>query len=244
MRLHLGLHSKLPMICGFSLVLALVLWLSGVGSAHRPLFSGTDASNPDSAMRFPDPSVSHVIYYELTVEAPYRWFVFENEKLREVAIQLGVPAGEPGEGIDPVMLLFGPGFTDLPDWLPFVPAQGVGEGAIEIPRADKPRHFDEPITGTKSWILVDTHVPLPSSGTYYGVVYDRNGQEGKVWVSVGQREGFGWRDVFRLPGWIRNVRQFHQVSGWPRWVWIGASGILGVAAIALGWVVRRWRRRA
>lgn len=237
---RLRLRTKLTMMCAFVLVFTLTLLLPEAAFAHRPLFTNTDASDPGSAIRIPDPSVSHVIYAELTEGEPHRWFVFDNDNPQEVPMQVGVPVAVSQGDIEPSIMLFGPGWPDLPQGFPFPPPQGEGVGAITVPIAERPHRFYEPVTGTESHILVDTAVELLEAGTYYGVVYEERGQQGKVWVSIGQSEGFSWRDVSRLPEWIGDVRRFHEVSGWPRWAWIGT---LGLPAIALAVMARVRRRR-
>lgn len=221
------------------LVLALVLCLSGASSAHRPLFPGPQAAHPGSAVPIADPAVSYVIYSELTAEAPRTWFVFENDRPREIAVQLGVPEEPRKKVTEPVVVLFGPGLPDPPEGLPLAPPQGEGAGALTVAPDEAPEPFSEPITGTKSRIVADIHLRLPSAGTYYGVLYDAEGDGGKAWVSIGQREGFSWGDIPRLPGWIRKVRRFHEVSGWPSWAWMSVAGLVALGSVVMGWILRR-----
>src|SRR5690606_41216641 len=100
------------------------------------------------------------------------------------------------------------------------------------------RHFSEPFTGTRSWILAETRVALPEPGTYYAVVYDRARRGGRVWLALGDREDFGWRDILRLPGWIRAVRRFHREPGLPPWMW-GAAFILCASIVGVAWWLRQ-----
>lgn len=237
-----GVLSKTGLVRASLLALASVLCISWTTFAHRPLFAGSSALDPDTAPRITDPSVSHVIYFELESRGAVQWFIIENDKPREVPVQLGVPSGSSQGAVDPVLILFGPGFTDRPEGVAIDPPQGEGTGALALSRADHPERFHEPVTGTESLILVDRRVELPSSGTYYGAVFDGMGREGKVWVGLGRREGFRWRDILRLPGWIRAVREFHEVPGWPRWVSGVAWTLSAVVAVCVIWLVRRRRR--
>lgn len=111
-------------------------------------------------------------------------------------------------------------------------------GVIALHTGQSTTSFYEPVTGTTSRILIDTEVALPERGTYYVVVYDREGRGGKFWLGVGEQENFGWRDVVRLPAWVRDVRHFHGTGGWPRWMW-GFTGIVLATPMGIGW----WRRR-
>jgi len=138
----------------------LVLGASSPALANRPSFAGSGAPSPGAAVRFSDPSVSRVIYYELTADAPVQWFAVESDRPQELRVQ------------------------------------------------------------------------LPSAGTYYGAVFDVRGQEGKLWVALGEREVFTWRDLPRLFQWIRKARAFHELSGWPRWMGVAGGGILALAVTA------------
>ncbi len=78
--------------------------------------------------------MSHVIYTELTPEAAYRWFVFENHEVQDVAVQLVVPAGMFREGRKSTVILFGPGWSTRPDQLPVPLPMEEPVGAIEVPQ--------------------------------------------------------------------------------------------------------------
>lgn len=210
-------------VCPLVVVLAVFFVFADVAWAHRPLFAEATGSEPDSALRISDPSVSHVMYVKLTEDEPQKWFRFDNHVPREVPVQVGIPVAVAEGAAEPVVRFFGPGGFTEP-----VALLAPGEG----------HRFYEPVTGTESHIVVDTRVALSQVGTYYGVVHEASGRGGKVWVSVGQREGLSWRDIPRLPGWIATVRRFHEVSGWPRWAWMSALGIL-----AVGFGIGLWARR-
>lgn len=233
------LHRSAQLAAVAVLPILLTLSLAPVTSAHRPLFANTDASHPDAALRIPDPSVSHVVYAELTDEHAQKWFVFQNEKPREVPIKVGIPAAVSQGEFRPTVVLFGPGWPEPSEDLPYSPPQAEPVGAFTLPTVDRSHRFYEPVTGTESHIVVDTQVRLPEAGIYYGVVYEPNGLAGKVWIGLGSSEGFSWRDAARLPGWIGEVRRFHEVSGWPRWAWMSTLGVLAVVLVGLVW----WRLR-
>lgn len=237
---YLTVRVKLVCLALLILILGVIFGSGQVASAHRPLFSNPSAGRQSGAIRIADPSVSHVIYMELTAEVPMGWFVLENDGSLDVDVQLGVPVGPADKGVDPVIVLLGPelpgGADSLSEALSFLPPEAAEGGAVVLPLLDEPRQFEEPVTDTESRILTDTTVTLPAPGPYYGLVVDRSGKGGKIWVGFGQREGFGLRDLPRLPRWIRRVREFHEVPGWPRWVRIGASALVFLS-LSVGWLV-------
>src|SRR5690606_13201438 len=136
----------------------------------------------------------------------------------------------------PVVVLFGPGPPEPPGELPVAPPRGAGAGALAVTPSGRPARINEPVTGTRSRMVVDTRAWLTPAVAYCGVLYGARGEGGKAWVSIGQREGFSWRDLTRLPGWIRDVRGFPEVSGWPAWAWISAATLLAVVSLVAGWL--------
>lgn len=228
-----------------SVTFAMILILSAGAAAHRPLFTNSDTSDPESALRVPNPSTSHVIYAELTESDPVQWFVFEIEKPQEIPILIGVPAGISPDDFRPGVVLLGPGWSEPPREFTLPPSIEDGARVITIRSGENAEPFYEPITGTKSQIFVETKVQFEEVGTYYGAIYEADGQEGKLWVGIGKSEGFSWRDALRLPGWIRDVRQFHEVSGWPPWAYIATLSLLAIVLGAFAWMrLRRCRERS
>ena len=90
-------------------VLAVVLTISSAAYAHRPIIAGSRAPDPESAPRISDPSVSRVLYFELTDQSPVQWFVIENDRPWEIPVLLGVPVGKDVGVSNPVLTLFGEG---------------------------------------------------------------------------------------------------------------------------------------
>lgn len=209
--------------------------------AHEPVFAGPQAEDPRSAPKFSDPSSARVVYFDLSRQNPTQWFALENDKPRELAVKVGVPAGVSRQPGDPTVVWFGPGLTEAPPDTRIEPP-GNPAGAVVLPRLDDPEPFYEPVTGTQSRLFVDASVRLPSAGTYYVAVVDAAARGGKVWVGVGQQERCAWRDVTRLPKWIEEVRDFHEVPGWPPWAWIGTLSSLAAGTLAAWLIIRRLRR--
>src|SRR5690606_8254069 len=123
-----------------------------------------------------------------------------------------------------------------------IPApQGPDTGAVLVSKTGSPRRSHEPLTGRQSLIVAEARIELPSSGTYYGAVFDAQGREGKLWVALGQQEGLAWANLARLPSWIRQARTFHDVPGWPYWMGIFGAGALAVVALVATRVMRHTR---
>ena len=191
-------------------LVCIALLAAACGWAHRPLFAAARPSGPAQALRIEDPEVSQVYYSRLEPAAPLTWFVFTGRPGQEVYLSLGVPVLERLRLFRPQLALLGPGLPNIE--LPFRPPPGAG-GTVFTPTAE-PRFFHEPVTGTDSWILLETTVRLPAAGTYYVVAFPADSPPAgdKLWVAIGTLERFGARELFRLGKIRRFVREFHELS--------------------------------
>ena len=137
------------------------------------------------------------------------WFRFTGKAGDRIWIQVGVPLLERFRGLPPRAAVVGPGlpFADLGFELP----PDHGAVVFETPRS--PRAFDEPFTGTSSWIRIEQEYTLPSSGTWYVVAFSDGpaGGPDKLWMAVGTKERFGLGDLVRFGAIRRFVRNFHEV---------------------------------
>src|SRR5690625_2702103 len=84
-------------------IVFLIAMLSGSVSAHRPLFAGERGDSPETAVRIPDATVSHVLYFELTADEPHFWFVFDVENPGRLPLQVALPVGVGSDDMEPVL---------------------------------------------------------------------------------------------------------------------------------------------
>jgi hypothetical protein len=191
--------------------LAVIALLSAtpIGLAHQPTISDGTAVDAEHAIEFVDPQISRVVYHEVTAEAPQVWVTFEVDQPQALKIQLGVPLIDRLEDFRPAFALLGPGLPSVE--LPFTVPEGLGGSVFESGNVTEPEVFDEPFTGTTSWILRDEEVQLPAAGRYYVVAYVPSGEQGKLWVALGVEEVFELDDILTLPEVIADVRAFHEV---------------------------------
>ncbi|GMU24074.1 MAG: hypothetical protein AMXMBFR13_41510 [Phycisphaerae bacterium] len=184
-----------------------VLFLSGAARAHQPIFPEGAHSDPANAVEIEDPTLSQVVYSELSPSAPQLWLTFELEAGQELYVQLGVPAIDRLEGYRPSVAVVGPGLPHAS--LPF--AAPANTGAVVFPAGDEPELFYEPFTGTESWIRREELVTVSQAGRYYAVAFSPTGQTGKLWVAVGRREEFGLDEIASFGEVLNRVREFHEL---------------------------------
>jgi hypothetical protein len=183
---------------------ALPLW------AHRPIFSDTAPSRYTLALEIKDPTVSQVYYSSLDPASPQTWLGFSGAAGQSIYLSLGVPVIDRLRRFRPRLVLLGPGLEPIE--LPFELPPGVG-GRFISPEGE-PLFFHEPVTGTDSWILIETTVRLPATGRYYVVAYpdDATPPGDKLWMAIGTKERFGLADLLNLGKIKRFVRSFHEVQ--------------------------------
>ena len=213
----------------FKLILAvgLVVGAPAVAWAHQPTMSDGSAPDASTALLITDVDLSQVVYHEVTAQSPQLWLAFDLEEGQSLYFQLGLPVIERLTDYRPALALIGPGLP--PADLPFAIPDGLGAQLFTSEQVAEPRRFDEPFSGTSSWILLTETIQVPATGRYYLVAYDPAGQPGKVWVALGQREEFSFSDIAALQEILPQVRQFHESGAAPA----GLPCFLAPMALAL-----------
>ena len=216
----------------FVAILVLATMVSIPGWAHKPISIGRTYSRFDRALALENIDVSQVIYAKLSAAKPWLWLMFTLEAPAELHASLGVPALERLVDARPQLILLGPRLPMI--HLPVAAPEGYGGLVLSDASSQEPRVFHEPFTGTDSWIHTEWTAELTEPGTYYLLAGAGDGVSDKLWVAVGRREAFGWRDLVALPSIIRAVREFHEVPARsPRWQGLGKILFLGLSALAI-----------
>ncbi|NLF57328.1 MAG: hypothetical protein GX580_06795 [Candidatus Hydrogenedens sp.] len=201
---------------------ALLLAFAGAAQAHRYVPDDGSHTGPAAALEIADVTLSQVAYHPVTEATRELWLTFEGNEGQLFYFQLGVPFLERLADYRPALALIGPG---LPDGAaPFDIPEGL---VVQIYDSAEltPVFFDEPFTGTQSWIMFEHEIPLPADGRYYLVAYVPDGRDGKLWTAVGRREDWGFRDILTLHRVIKDVRVFHEVEKKPKplFTWVISS---------------------
>lgn len=178
--------------------------------AHQPTLSDGSAVDAQHAIQIADVQVSRVVYHEVTTAAPQVWLTFEVSEPQALKLQLGVPYLTRLEGYRPTLAILGPEWPAVAA-LPAAP-EGFGGLVYSSQAVSDPIVFDEPFSGTRSWILVETTAELPAAGRYYVVGYSPNAEAGKLWIALGEKEQFDAGAIASLATDLAAVRRFHEVS--------------------------------
>lgn len=177
--------------------------------AHQPFVVGDDANTSTAAFVVEEPEVSIVVYAEPTCEDPHVWLTLDAAPGDEVFFQLGIPVADALADWRPRIALVAPGLPEADLGFPLP----EGTGAIVYEADAEPTRFDEPFTGTSSWILVEEEVVLPEGGPAWLVAWNPDGTVGRLWVAVGTVEQFDNEDWARIRELLDDVSAFHGTDG-------------------------------
>ena len=203
------IHSRLALrVAGVFLFTFALLPHSAL--AHRPIFTEDAAKSPGTAIQMADPTVSQVVYREITEKAPQVWLTFTVPKDFALFIQIGVPKIDRLKELRPAMVVVGPGLPSKAP--PFTIPESTGTKIFPTQEVATPRFFHEHFTGTDSWILRSETVKLSQPGRYYLVAFSPQKQTGKLWLSIGKKESFSLDDLKEFPAWRMRIREFHEVK--------------------------------
>jgi len=189
--------------------IAVLLWCS-LSQAHKPIFTDEKGIDPETAVRVERPDLSQVIYRQLNKDIQQFWLTVDAQKDFELLVQIGIPVIDRLKTFRPSLAVLGPGLPEIS--LPFIIPKDTGGIHYSTKEVEKPRFFHEHYTQTDSWILRTETVRLPVSGKYYVVVYSPSQQDGKFWVSVGDKEEFTQSDWGNFEEWKKKIQKFHEVS--------------------------------
>ncbi len=190
-------------------MLSLILLFDAL--AHRPSF-GPGYGSPSTAYVVEDPTVSIVVYSEITCEAPQLWMSVDAEAGFPLYLQLGVPELPRLKDWRPAIALLAPGLPEPTQAYPFDIPEGMGITMFSTEDLSEPGMFFEPFSGTSSWVLVEETVVLPQGGPALIVAWDPGGYTGKLWAATGTIEDFANVDPSNFVLWMEQVNNFHETG--------------------------------
>ncbi len=150
-------------------------------------------------------------YHHATATAPQLWFGFDGKYGDKVRVQIGVPQLEQYRLLRPLVAVVGPGMPAPDRPLPFTLPAGYG-ALIYDTAAQSVENYKESYTGTASWRFSSEDFFLPAAGSSYIVAFTPNGVEGKLWMTVGEKTGFRFTDLFTINETTRQIRSFFEIS--------------------------------
>jgi hypothetical protein len=186
----------------------LLIALIPFASAHKPSF-GTYSTSTE-AYESEDPSVSIVLYQEVTCEDSTLWLTFEGQEGFELYLQAGVPQIDRLESYKPSLAFVAKGLAAPTIELPFDIPEGYG---VEIYSPEpESTDFYEPFTQTESWVWVEDWTIVPEDGTAYVVAWNEAGWTGKMWLAIGTIEEFDEVEISEFIEWNELVNNFHETG--------------------------------
>lgn len=205
-----GVRRALVVVLAVVAALVAVVAAPGTASAHTPIQDGEPHGDAEHALVVQDPGLSQVAYQDMAGQSSF-WLAMDLSQGEPLYVQLGTPDIARLAAYRPQLALVGPGLGD--DDVPFEVPDGAGVTVLDP--TGPPEPFDEVFTGTRDLIWVTRVVPAPATGRYHVVAFGPAEVPGKVFVTVGLREQFGFEDLLTYHDTLVGVRAFHEVADEP-----------------------------
>ena len=202
--------------------LFLILLLASMAFAHIPGFL-TEADFHDGSFFIEDIQLSQIYYYEFGHPESIT-FSFVGESGENLYIMMGVPVGVP------VM-------EDTKEFRPLVTVIGPDGGIMQefVLENIEPEVMYEFFGDTDSYLYIRYDTTMPETGEYRVVI--RAEEEGRAWIAFGKEERFTIGQILSIPRWIRQMREFHYLSGLATWEKHAIGGLMlitaGIVALVL-----------
>lgn len=164
--------------------------------AHKLINHQNEHFSFENALDIPDHKISWAIYDELSINQS-KYYRFEAKHSDSFYASIVIPKISSLEMYSPTLYLVGKGISD--DYQPPFEIP-LGYSAISFPyRGEFPsKEFYEPFGQVTYWERQEIKLTIPNDGTYYIVVSNEPGQEGKYSLAVGTIEDFSLLDFFTL----------------------------------------------
>ncbi|MEE2901196.1 MAG: hypothetical protein VYC39_02655 [Myxococcota bacterium] len=210
MRVAVGssLCIQLVLLTGFFDMNSAEVW------AHKPSYADGGNGELKTAHAIDNIDISMVLYKENTCESSQTWLTFTSTQPgQQLFVQLGVPQLERLRERRPTIAVMAPGLPSVSQAstpLPFALPEGFGVEVFDTSEVSEGRPFFEFFTGTKSWIMHESHLTLPQAGQGYVVAWFPDNTSGKLWVAIGETEDFSEDDFALASYWIEKTQTFHE----------------------------------
>jgi hypothetical protein len=244
-----------------TILFVLLIFSFQVANGHKPLEVANNGNNDFStAKEIPNHRISWAIYEELSGNNRIHYYKFNADKGERLYAQISIPKIEKFSNFSPSITLVGSSnlsasnlegghFSvreyshDLGD-LPFTIPPGMRTLVVDYNGPIPSTEFYEPFTQTSYWerqeIILNS---LPSSGTYYLVVFESSPMQdvGKYTLAVGEIEDFSPLDFITIIpfAWF-NTKLFFEDYLSPT---IAISLLVTMLMIAIILTVKRAKRR-
>ncbi|MDD3680605.1 MAG: hypothetical protein WC194_02280 [Mesotoga sp.] len=188
--------------------------------AHIPTFLGPD-DFVNGAYLVRDIDLSQIFYYILS-EGERIVITFEGSIGMQFHMLFGVP--KENEGME-----------STKDFRPELTVYDPDRNAYEsfVLESIEPEIMYEFFGDTHSYLYVRHDSTLTKDGLYSIEIEATD--PGRVWITFGLKEKFTASQIASIPKWIREIREFHYLTGLAKWEMygLGIAGILSAASILL-----------
>jgi len=202
--------------------LSLILLLASMAFAHIPGFLA-EADFDDGSFFIEDIQLSQIYYYEFGRPESIA-FSFAGSSGENLYIMMGVPVGVP------VM-------EETKSFRPLVTVLKPDDSIMQefVLEDIEPEVMYEFFGDTDSYLYIRYDTTIPENGEYRVVI--KAEESGRAWIAFGKEERFTFGQVLSIPRWIRQMREFHYLSGLATWEKYAIGGLMfltaGIVALVL-----------
>jgi hypothetical protein len=175
---------------------------------HQGLYEAKDATGFEDAIVLPKPDISYAVYMRLSNSADIDFISFQVDGPMEVKVSLLVPQRPEFLDYYPAFSIVGPGLPAPQEELTFSLPAGLGAVVMRSDPSAEREKFYEPFSMTRyyrGFAVFDQEIS--TTGTYYIVIWDPEGESGDYVVTYGEKESFTPREMlstFRVVGKVWN----------------------------------------
>ncbi|WP_437813495.1 hypothetical protein [Sorangium sp. So ce1078] len=179
------LRGRLERLALLAVTLAALLALASPARARQIFFDYGDHSSAEDALEFSDIHLSRVVYSELGCPSRPVWLKLGAAQGETLRVQLGMPEMDALRRERPSLALLGPGLP-RPAGLPFAAPAGLGARIFATRSARAAEVVREPVTGARSWLLLDQRIEVPETGSYHLVAWSPEARRARLWIAIGE----------------------------------------------------------
>ncbi|WP_437609652.1 hypothetical protein WMF20_00395 [Sorangium sp. So ce834] len=178
------LRGRLERLAFLAVTLAALLASAPPARAREIFFDYGDHSSAEEALEFSGLHLSRIVYSELGCPSRPVWLTLDAAQGETLRVQLGVPEMDALRRERPSLALLGPGLPRAAA-LPFKAPAGLGARLFSTPSEHAPEVVREPVTGARSWLLLELQMEVPETGTYHLVAWSPEARRVRLWIALG-----------------------------------------------------------
>ncbi|WP_437647378.1 hypothetical protein [Sorangium sp. So ce362] len=200
------LRGRLERLALLAITLAALLASASPARARQTFFDYGDHANAEEALEFSELHLARVVYSELGCPSRPVWLKLGAAQGETLRVQLGMPEMDALRRERPSLALLGPGLP-RPAALPFPAPAGIGARIFATRSVHDAEVVREPVTGARSWLLLEQRIEVPETGSYHLVAWSPEARRVRLWIAIGEEPS---EELSNVDDPVERAMAFHQ----------------------------------